>query len=166
VAAVFVLQSTPVVEEEPFGSETLSVQDSAYGVVSDAISPIFEPAGFGSWSLSGALVTGFIAKEAVISTWAQTYALEDPSDASVEEQGRSSLAHAISQDFDQASGGHSIAAIWAFMIFLLAYTPCVATLATQRREIGWKWTLMGLGLQFAGAWVLAVAVFNVVKIWW
>lgn len=166
VAAVFVLQSTPVVEEESFGSETLSVQDSAYGVVSDAISPIFEPAGFGSWSLSGALVTGFIAKEAVISTWAQTYALEDPSDASVEEQGRSSLAHAISQDFNQASGGHAIAAIWAFMIFLLAYTPCVATLATQRREIGWKWTLLGLGLQFAGAWVLAVAVFNVVKIWW
>lgn len=165
VAAVFMLQSTPVVEGESFGSETLSVQDSAYGAVSDAISPMFEPAGFGSWSLSGALVTGFIAKEAVISTWAQTYALEDPSSASVAEQGQSSLAHAITADFNDASGGHSIAAIWAFMIFLLSYTPCVATLAAQRREIGWKWTLMGLGLQFAGAWVLAVIVFNALKVW-
>ena len=47
------------------------------------------------------------------------------------------------------------------MAFLLAYTPCVATLAAQRREIGWQWTLFGVGMQLAVAWVLAVLVFQV-----
>lgn len=166
VAAVFMLQSTPMTNQYSFGDDALPVQDSAYGGVSEAIAPAFEPAGFGSWSLSGALVTGFIAKEAVISTWAQTYALDDPSDESVADQGQSRLAQAIREDFNDASGGHAVAALWAFMIFLLAYTPCVATLAAQRREIGWRWTLAGLGLQLVLAWALAVATFQIVSIWW
>ena len=51
------------------------------------------------------------------------------------------------------------------MVFLLAYTPCVATLAAQRREIGVKWTLIGIGIQLSTAWLLAVVIFNVLKVW-
>ena len=47
------------------------------------------------------------------------------------------------------------------MVFLLAYTPCVATLAAQRREIGMRWTMVGIAVQLAVAWVLAVLVFQV-----
>ena len=52
-------------------------------------------------------------------------------------------------------------AVLAFLVFLLGYTPCVATLAAQRREIGRRWTMIGVGLQFALAWTVAVAVFQV-----
>ena len=162
VVVVWALQSTPAHPGESFGE--VAPEDSVYGTVSGAMAPVFEPAGFGSWSLAGPLITGFVAKEAVISSWAQTYSLEDPSAEAPEEQGRSALAERIRADFDAASGGHAVAAVWAFMIFLLAYTPCVATLAAQKREIGLKWTMFGLGTQLVGAWLLAVAVFQIARL--
>lgn len=165
VAAVFALQSTPMTTEYSFADENLPVSESVYGEISQAVSPVFAPAGFDSWSITGTLVTGFIAKEAVISTWAQTYALDDVSEQSAAEQSVSPLADAIRADFHEASGGHPIAAIWAFMVFLLAYTPCVATLAALKREIGWRWTGFAVGVELVTAWVLAVAVFNLLRIW-
>ncbi|WP_018023766.1 ferrous iron transport protein B [Corynebacterium ulceribovis] len=165
VALIFILQATPVSTDQGFASEDLAPRDSAYGVISTAIAPIFHPAGFGSWSLAGPVLTGFVAKEAVISTWAQTYSVDDVTDASAKEQGESALATQVRADFDQASGGHTIAAVWAFMLFMLAYTPCVATIAAQRREIGWKWTLFGVAVQLLMAWGIAVAAFNLLKVW-
>lgn len=165
VTVVFLLQSTPMVSGYSFADENLQPQDSVYGKVSDGIAPIFAPAGFDSWSIAGTLITGFVAKEAVISSWAQTYALDDPTEEDSEQQGTSPLAQAIKQDFNNASGGHTHAAVWAFMVFLLAYTPCVATLAAQRREIGLKWTLIGIAIQLFTAWVLAVVIFQVLKLW-
>lgn len=166
VVAIWFLQSTPAVAGYSWGDEELHPQDSVYGVVSEAIAPVFEPAGFNSWSLTGPLITGFLAKEALISTWAQTYAVADPleSDASPEEQGDSDLARAVRADFEQSSGGHATAAAWAYMIFLLAYTPCVATLAAQRREIGWKWTMITMVGQIGVAWLLAVLTFQVLRV--
>lgn len=164
VAVVFLLQSIPATGGYSFADEELPPQQSVYGTVSTALAPVFAPAGFGSWTVSGTLITGFVAKEAVISTWAQTYDLEDPSEETPEDQGQSPLAAAIREDFNDASGGHGLAAVWAFMVFLLAYTPCVATLAAQKREIGTKWMLIGVVLQLATAWVLAVAVFNILKL--
>ncbi len=165
VAVVFLLQSTPVVGGYGFADDDLPPQDSVYGRVSETIAPVFEPAGFGSWSISGTLLTGFVAKEAVISSWAQTYQLDDVTDADPNEQASSPLAQAVRQDFKEASGGHTIAAVWAFMIFLLSYTPCVATLAAQKREIGTKWMLFGMVIQLTSAWVLAVATFHLLKVW-
>ncbi|MCX2162285.1 ferrous iron transport protein B [Corynebacterium auriscanis] len=156
VIVVFALQATPVRGEAGFADENLAPQDSAYGAISQTVSPIFAPAGFDSWSLTGPLITGFVAKEAVISSWAQTYALEEDSP---------DLSTAVRADFEAASNGHPLAAVWAFMLFLLAYTPCVATIAAQRREIGWRWTVAGIGIQLTTAWVLAVLAFNLLKIW-
>ena len=158
VVVVWALQSTPVTSEAEFGE--VAPQESVYGTVSDAIAPVFAPAGFDSWSLAGPLITGFVAKEAVISSWAQTYALEEPEEG----DGNSPLSQAIREDFNQASGGHAIPAVWAYMLFLLAYTPCVATLAAQRREIGLKWTLFGVALQMVMAWGLAVGAFQLLKV--
>lgn len=164
VVVVWFLMSMPVGTDHKFGDEDLSPQESAYGVVSESIAPVFAPAGFGSWSLTGPLITGFVAKEAVISTWAQTYSVEDVTDAEASEQAESPLAKNIREDFAEASGGHTLAAVWAFMLFMLAYTPCVATLAAQRREIGIRWTIFGLATQLIGAWILAVATFQVLKL--
>ncbi|MDO4929034.1 MAG: ferrous iron transport protein B [Corynebacterium sp.] len=165
VTVVFFMQSIPAVSGYSFADEDLPVEDSVYGVTADFVSPVFEPAGFGSWSITGTLITGFIAKETVISSWAQTYDLEDPSDEDPEDQGTSPLANAVRADFEEASGGHQIAAVWAFMMFFLAYTPCVATLAAQRREIGLRWTLYGVVLQVATAWILAVLTFQILRVW-
>ena len=128
-----------------------------YGVAAQAIAPAFAPAGFGSWESTSTLVVGFVAKEAVISSWAQTYAVEEPEDSA----SPGDLGDAVLASFTESSGGHPVPAALAFMIFLLAYTPCVATLAAQWREIGGRWTVFGVVLQLAIAWGLAVAVFQV-----
>lgn len=139
-------------------------EDSAYGAISRSIAPAFAPAGFDSWSLAGPLVTGFVAKEALISTWSQTYAVDDVTDAAPEEQASSPLSEKVRADFATASDGNTNAAVWAYMLFLLAYTPCVATLAAQKREIGWRWTLFGFAVQLFTAWALAVAVFQLLRL--
>ncbi|MGA4669950.1 ferrous iron transport protein B [Propionibacteriaceae bacterium Y1923] len=160
VAAVWALQAWPVQGDSAFGEAP--VEDSAYASVARAISPVFAPAGFDSWQTTGALVTGFVAKEAVISSWAQTYSTDDPGATG----GGSALGAEITRAFDESSGGHPLPAVWAFMVFLLAYTPCVATLAAQWREIGWRWTLFGVALQLVVAWGLAVAIFQVGRLFW
>ncbi len=160
VCAVWLLQSVPAHGTAGFGE--VEVEDSVYGVAAQAVTPVFAPAGFAQWQTTSALVVGFVAKEAVISSWAQTYALDEP-----EEGGDpGSLGERIMADFTESSGGHPIPAALAFMIFLMAYTPCVATLAAQWREIGGRWTLFGIAIQLAVAWGLAVLVFQVGSLWW
>mgnify|MGYP006275847241 CR=1 FL=1 len=155
VIVVWALQSIPVRGEGTFGD--VPVQDSLYAATASAISPVFTPAGFGDWQATSALVVGFVAKEAVISSWSQTYAVAEPT--STDSIG--DLGAAVKADFEQSSGGHASAAVWAFLVFLLAYTPCVATLAAQRREIGLRWTGFGIAMQLLVAWVAAVAIFQV-----
>ncbi len=149
VVVVWLLQAIPAGAGE-FGD--VEVAESVYGWLAQAIAPVFAPAGFAQWQTVSALVVGFVAKEAVISSWAQTYAVEE---------GDAALGQHLQAAFDLSSGGHPYAAVAAFCIFLLAYTPCVATLAAQRREIGLKWTLIGIALQLGVAYVLAVVVFQV-----
>lgn len=160
VCAVWLLQAIPARPGPAFGE--VGVADSVYGVAARAVAPVFGPAGFGQWQTASALVVGFVAKEAVISSWAQTYAVADP-----EAGGNpAELTEAIAEAFERSSGGHPLPAVWAFLVFLLAYTPCVATLAAQRREMGLKWTLVGIGVQLTTAWVAAVLVFQVGRLWW
>ncbi|GAA6527335.1 ferrous iron transport protein B [Intrasporangium sp. DVR] len=155
VTVVWLLQSVPVRGDSGFAE--VPPGDSLYAATAQAVSPVFEPAGFGQWQTTGALMVGFVAKEAVVSSWAQTYATEEP--ASSAQPG--GLAAELRQAFEHSSGGHPIPAVLAFLVFILAYTPCVATLAAQTREVGLRWTLVGIGVQLTVAWLLAVAVFQV-----
>ena len=125
------------------------IADSLYAWLADQASVLFIPTGFAEWHAIGALMVGFVAKEAVISSWAQTY----PADVD--------LSTGVYTDFVASSGGHPQAAAAAFLVFLLAYTPCVATLAAQKRQIGGRWTATGVVMQLAMAWLLAVAVFQI-----
>lgn len=157
VLVVWLLMSVPLGGVGSFANTP--VEDSAYGAVSRAISPVFAPAGFDDWHTTGALVTGFVAKEVVITSWAQNYALLD------ERQNfdNSRLRADLRRDFDRSSGGHSNAAVLAFLVFLTAYTPCVATVAAQRREFGTRWAAIGIGTQLLFAWVMAVVVFQALR---
>jgi ferrous iron transport protein B len=155
VTVVWLLSSIPAAGGGRFGE--VPIQNSLFGATARAVSPVFEPAGFGDWHSAAALVTGFVAKEAVVSTVAQTYSMGQPAD--VHEPGR--LGPALRATFDRTSHHHTIPAVLAFMVFLLAYTPCMTTVAAQRIEIGGRLTLFGIGLQLSLAWVLAVAVFQI-----
>jgi len=158
VSVVWLLQAVPVQGGGTFGDTP--VQDSLYAASARVIAPAFTPARFGDWHATSALIVGFVAKEAVISSWSQTYAAQDPTDL----RQAGALGAAVKADFARSSDGHSAAAVWAFLVFLLAYTPCVATLAAQRREIGWRWTWFGVGVQLSVAWLLAVAIFQVGRV--
>lgn len=135
------------------------IADSAYGAVARAVAPVFAPAGFDDWHTAGALVTGFVAKEVVISSWAQNYALVD----STQTFDRRSLATDLKRDFATSADGHTTAAVLAFLVFLTAYTPCVATVGAQRREFGWRWAAIGVATQLLFAWLVAVAVFQLLR---
>ena len=155
VIAVWFLMSIPLGGSGSFANTT--VDQSAYGTIARSIAPAFAPAGFNDWHTSGALITGFVAKEVVISSWAQNYAVSSDD----KKQQAQALGENLKRDFARTSHGHTNSAIWAFLIFLTAYTPCVATVAAQKREFGIKWAIVGVGLQIALAWTLAVAVFQI-----
>jgi ferrous iron transport protein B len=179
VAVVWLVQAVPLKSGDHFSQ--VPVERSLYAAGARLASPVFAPAGFGDWHTTSALMTGFVAKEAIISTWAQTYAAQgQPATAgtgtgtgttagtgtgtgttaatSISPQ---SLGTDVRAHFTASSGGHPGAAAWAFLVFLLAYTPCVATLAAQKREIGLRWTAFGVVAQLGTAWLVAVAVFQV-----
>jgi ferrous iron transport protein B len=155
VTLVWVLQAVPVSGSGSFGA--VAPEDSLFAAVSRAVAHVFAPTGFGDWHTVGALVVGFVAKEAVLTSWAQTYAAADPTAGLAPDQ----LQAHVHSAFALSSGGAVTAAVFAFLVFLLAYTPCVATVAAQRREIGVRWTAFGIGLQLGVAWTVAAVVFQV-----
>jgi ferrous iron transport protein B len=152
---VWVLMAMPATGQHAVGD--VPVADSLYGRAASGIAPVLAPAGFGNDHASAALITGFVAKEVVVGSFAQSYAVAEPG-GSVRP---GSLGEELRASFDESSGGHGGAAALAFMVFVLAYTPCVAALAEQRRLFGWRPTAFALAAQLAGAWVLAVLVFQV-----
>ena len=160
LTVVWALMAIPVTGGHSFGD--VPVQDSAYGATAEAIAPVFAPAGFGSWQASAALITGFVAKDVVVGSFAQSFAVEEPDDAA--EPG--TLGDRLRATFDESSGGHGGAAAIAFMVFVLAYTPCLATIAEQKNVIGWKLTGITVGAQLVVAWVLAVGVFQLLRWFW
>jgi ferrous iron transport protein B len=155
MCVVWALMAVPVPGGHTVGQAP--VADSLYASVASGIAPMLTPAGFGNDHAAAALMTGFVAKEVVVGSFAQSYAVAKPADAAR----AGSLGGQLRESFEQSSGGHGGPAALAFMVFVLAYTPCVAALAEQRRLFGWRSTVSALGAQLAGAWLLAVLVFQV-----
>jgi len=153
VILVWLFQAIPV-GPGTFGH--VEVGDSLYAWLASSVAPLFSPAGFGTWEIVAALVVGLVAKEAVISSWAQTFGAQGVDLGDIGEHLQATL--------EISSGGHAYAAILAFMVYLLAYTPCVATFATQVREIGWKWSAVGMIFQLVVASLAAIAVFQVLRL--
>lgn len=152
---VWVLMAIPATGQHPIGD--VPVADSVYSSVASGIAPALVPAGFGNDHASAALITGFVAKEVVVGSFAQSYAVAEPGDPAQ----AGSLGEKLRASFDESSDGHGGAAALAFMVFVLAYTPCVAALAEQRRLFGWRPTATALAVQLAAAWLLSVLVFQV-----
>lgn len=113
-------------------------QDSILAMLAGWISPIFAPLGFGDWRISTALITGFIAKESVVSTLSILFGTTDM------------LLQTITP-----------LAAAALLVFCLLYTPCIAAIASIRRELGGKWAAGIVILQCGIAWLCAMVVYFV-----
>jgi len=194
---IWLLMAVPVSGNGHFANTP--VDDSAFAHLAGAISPAFEPLGFGNWQNTSALITGFIAKEVVVSTLAQVYhvpqqklspeedtgfwaqgqeAIVDLFQAVVDtlktipgifgidlfppqaSTGQPALMTAIRQGFDHSSGGAGALAALAFMVYVLLYSPCVATMAAQRQELGRHWMWVSIIMQLSLGWLLAFIVFQ------
>ncbi|MGN1143625.1 MAG: ferrous iron transport protein B, partial [Anaerovoracaceae bacterium] len=123
---------------QTFDSRLNVVQDSQQSLLALAaglISPIFAPLGFGDWRISTALITGFMAKESVVSTL--TVLL-----------GGSDLTTLLTP-----------LAAASLLVFCLLYTPCVAAISSIKRELGGKWAAGVVVLQCVIAWLCALVVY-------
>ena len=106
VTAVWLLQAIPVRGGAAFGH--VAPGDSLFATVAKALAPLFAPLGFGDWHTSSALVVGFVAKEAVITSWAQTYAAADPTAGQSPHQLQSHLHQAFAGSSGGATGGRRV----------------------------------------------------------
>lgn len=166
IMALWLLQGIPMTATTGGFAHVDDVHDSAYGVLADTISPIFAPAGFDDWHASAALVTGFVAKEVVIGSMSQSYHADESDDANAQRNGEGTLGQKMRDSFDRSSHGHGKAAAIAFLLFTLAYTPCLATVAEMRRQFGTKVAARSVCLSLLTAYALAVVAFQVLRLVW
>ena len=111
-----------------------SESSSMLAVVANAVAPVFTPLGFDDWRIVTSLVSGLLAKEVVVSTLGSLFS-----------------GDAISAVLDQTTA-------FALLVFCLLYTPCVAAIATIRRELGGRWAILIAVGQCVMAWVVAYFV--------
>ena len=122
---------------------------SMLGTIGSLLAPVFGPLGFGTWQAAVAILTGLVAKEAVVSTLCLLYGVSTL-DAGA------TVATALSGTF------HTPVAAYAFLVFILLYVPCVAAVSTMVREMGsLKWTARSIVWQLAAAWLVSFVVFQV-----
>ena len=166
ITALWLLQGIPVTANAGGFAHVDDVHDSAYGVLADAVAPVFAPAGFDDWHASAALITGFVAKEVVVGSMSQSYHADEPDDAASQQAGAGTLGQKLRASFDQSSHGHGKAAAIAFLLFTLAYTPCLATVAEMRRQFGTKVAARSVLLSLAVAYVIAIIAFQTLRLIW
>ncbi|WP_143415683.1 ferrous iron transport protein B [Geobacillus sp. E263] len=122
----------------------VSMDDSFLAVIGGVIAPILAPIGFGTWQAGASLITGFLAKEVVVSTMNIIYHAKD----------MDLLQGAITQHFTPLSA-------LSFMVFVLLYIPCLATVATIRKETGSrKWTFISIGCALSIAYVISFLIYQ------
>ena len=116
-----------------------------------AIAPLFAPAGFGQWQAAVGLIFGFMAKEVVVGALGTLFA-------------SSGEATGLGRIIGTQLGWTPLIA-YTFMLFTLIYMPCMATLAVIKRETNsWKWPLFSAGFSVGLAWVVAVLVYQIGRI--
>ena len=116
-------------------------KDSILAMAASVVAPIFRPMGFGDWRISTALITGFMAKESVVSTLSVLFGSTEALLAAITPLAAASL-----------------------LVFCLLYTPCVAAVAAIKRELGGKWAAGVVIGQCVIAWLAAFVVYMIAGI--
>ena len=110
---------------------------SLLAMLGSCIVPVFEPLGISDWRVTTAFITGFMAKESVVST----------------------LTVLLGGETDKLPALFTPLSAFVFLIFSLLYTPCVATIATVKRELGKRYALLVVLIQCSIAWLVAFLVY-------
>ncbi len=121
--------------------------DSLLALIGQLIAPVFRPLGFADWRMVTALISGFTAKEAVVSTLAVLLGTNV-----------ANLSSALGSVFNPVTAV-------SFLVFTLLYTPCVAAVATIRRELGSTVKTIGVVImQCSVAWLTAFVIYNIIRV--
>jgi len=136
VVLVWFLSSLPLGVEYAGGN-------SLIGKLGKILAPLFKPAGFGFWQAAVALLFGILAKEVVVGTLGTLYGAEEEA-----------LKQILPQHFSPLSA-------YAFLIMTLIYIPCIASIATIKRETNWKWTALAVSYSLILGWVLSVLFYQI-----
>lgn len=116
-------------------------QNSILASIAGMMAPIFKPIGFGDWRITTSLISGFLAKESVVSSLTVLFGSTD----------------ILLKTLTTAGAG-------SLLIFCLLYTPCVAAIASIKRELGLKWAIGVVLWQCALAWVISFIAYNVILV--
>lgn len=127
------------------------IENSYMGQIGHAIEPVIKPLGF-DWRMGVGLLSGMAAKEIIVSSLGILYENEDAA----------SLSESLPAHFATLSPPqHSSLRAFSFMLFVLLYFPCTATLVAIGREAGWKWATFALVYTTALAWIVSFAVWQI-----
>ena len=118
----------------------VAIQDSLLAGLGNLTAPLLAPMGFGTWQAAVSLITGLMAKEVVISTMEIVY--------------QGNLEMALTSAFTPLTA-------YAFMVFVLLYTPCVAVIATFKKEFGTRMMFLSVGYQLALAWIASFLIYQI-----
>lgn len=129
---------------DPLEAQRIQKEQSYLAQIGRAMDPVMSPLGF-DWKMNVCILTGLPAKEAIVSTMAILY--HAPDDAELADTLR------VQQVFTPVKA-------FGFMMFVLLYFPCVATIATLRREIGWGWALFSTVNSIVLAWIVAALIYQ------
>ncbi|MBX4161002.1 ferrous iron transport protein B [Priestia megaterium] len=129
------------------GGFGVAMENSFMAIIGSAIAPLFIPLGFATWQAVASLITGFLAKEVVVSTMSIIYKVQE-----------GQLGDTMKTFFTPLTA-------YTFMVFVLLYVPCLATVAVIRRETGsLKWTAFAVAYPLVVAYLVALLVHTVGKI--
>ena len=134
---------------------TVHQKNSYIGMIGEALQPILSPLGF-DWKMSVSLMTGMAAKEVVVSTLSVLYVGE------ADDEGSPQLDKMMKEDtYDDGTPVFTPLVALSFMLFVLIYFPCVATVSAIVHESGsWKWGLFVIGYTCLLAWAVSFVVFQ------
>lgn len=116
------------------------VNNSILASIGSAIAPLFAPLGFGNWQSAVSILSGLLAKESVLASMQVIFAGD--------------LSVILPEHFTTISA-------YAFLVFILLYTPCISVIGTMKKEYGIKLTLFSVFFQLFVAWIAAFLVFNI-----
>lgn len=122
----------------------VNMNDSFLASIGGALSGILTPLGFGTWQAGAALITGFMAKEVVVSTMNIIYQVPD----------MAGLEHQVAMAFTPLQA-------FSFIAFILLYIPCLATVGVIRKETSsWRWTFFSMGHSLVLAYIVAILIYQ------
>lgn len=119
--------------------------DSMFGILGAFIAPVLIPLGFGTWQAGVSILSGLVAKEAVVSSMLVLYTASNQTEL-----------------MSTLSGAFTPLSAFVFMLFCLLYIPCISAFATIKREMAsWKWAFASAGLQLGIAYVISFLVYQI-----